>query len=216
MVGRGLEPPRDQRPVQQRLEAAVGVVEPVEVVRVLRASRMPRQPAFAVLGEDVFDDRTRLADHCVAIGDHRRRADGMQSLVFRRREARDRVALVALQLVVDAELLAEPDDALRLRPAEVMDRQHASVWRALPRQPALDSRLSRPRASTRCMPARRRRLAARRSFECLTNSRLVRRSIAESVRRPAATGYRYPALALFVAFFPQLAQYSAPRSSTRN
>src|SRR5258708_31826261 len=48
----------------------------------------------------------------------------MQALVLRRREATGRIALVALQLVVEPQLLAEPDNSLRLRPAKVVYGQH--------------------------------------------------------------------------------------------
>src|SRR6185312_5632057 len=59
-----------------------------------------------------------------AVGDHRRRADRMQRFVLRRRQPSDGIAVVDLELVGDAQLLAQPDDAFGLGLAEMVYREH--------------------------------------------------------------------------------------------
>ena len=60
----------------------------------------------------------------LAVGDHRRLAERMHRLQFRRREHGRGVALVALHLIGHAELLQQPQDALRARIVEMMDGDH--------------------------------------------------------------------------------------------
>ena len=60
----------------------------------------------------VFDDGTRLGEDERTVGDHGRSAQRVKRLEFGRRKHGDRVADVAFQLVRNAQLFAEPDDAL--------------------------------------------------------------------------------------------------------
>ena len=88
--------------------------------------RPQRKPAVAVFRDDVFDDRAGLREHEIAVGDDGRRSDRVQRLVVRRRQHGDGIARVALQLVGNSQLLAEPDDPLGLRFAEMMDGEHGN------------------------------------------------------------------------------------------
>eukprot|EP01036_Dinobryon_divergens_P041956 gene41956-55668_t len=119
IVGRKIQPPQDHVAAGRRLERAVGEMEPVE----------EDEPALAMLRDDPVDDGAGLGQQHVAVLHHRRRAQRMQRLVFGRRQPRDRIAVVDLQVVRDAEFLAEPDDPLGLRLAEMMDRQHGVLAR---------------------------------------------------------------------------------------
>jgi hypothetical protein len=58
------------------------------------------------------------------VGDHRRLAERMHLEQLRRREHRLRVALVLLDLVRNAELLEQPQHALRAGVVEVVDDDH--------------------------------------------------------------------------------------------
>jgi hypothetical protein len=82
------------------------------------------QPAAAVFCNDVFDDGAGFRQHHIAIGDDGRRSDSMQRFIVRRRQHGLGIPRVALQLVGNLQLLAEPDDALGLRLAEMMDGKH--------------------------------------------------------------------------------------------
>src|SRR5436305_8871978 len=113
--------------MKQRLEARVREMQPKKVVRELRMPSSPAEPSVAVCRDEVLHDGAGFAEHQLSIRDDRRRANRMQGLVLRRREARARIPLVALELIVKPELLAQPDDALGLRPAEVMDGQHRAA-----------------------------------------------------------------------------------------
>ena len=61
----------------------------------------------------------------VAVGDHRRLAQRMHGAQLRRRQHGLRVALVALDLVGQAQLFQQPEDALRARVVEVMESDHS-------------------------------------------------------------------------------------------
>jgi len=126
IVGRQIEPPEDHVPPRRRLKRAVGEMEPVEKLREVGMVRRQHQPALAVTGDDVFDDGPRFGQQHVAVLDHRRRAEWVQGLVFRRGEPRDGVPVIDLELIGDAEFLAEPDDPLGLRHAEMMDGEHGA------------------------------------------------------------------------------------------
>ena len=73
----------------------------------------------------VLDDRARLGEREITFGEHRRLAERMHFAQRRRREHRLRIALVALDLVGQVELLEQPQHALRARIVEVMDDDHA-------------------------------------------------------------------------------------------
>src|SRR6185437_11067670 len=95
---------------------------------------------------DVVADRAALAENEAAVDDHRGDAHRVQRLVFIGRESIVRPPLVALERVVDAQFLAQPDDALGLRNPQVMNCQHVGrapvCWRTL-----IHGRRSRKRIS---------------------------------------------------------------------
>jgi hypothetical protein len=128
---------QDHVPAGGRLQRAVGEMEPVKELGEVGMVGGQHEAAVAVPGCDVLDDGGRFGQHHVAVGDHRRGAEGMQRLVFRRREHGDGKALVALQVVRDAEFLAQPDDPLGLRFTQVMDGQHAETLLLRSRQSGL-------------------------------------------------------------------------------
>src|SRR5260221_4607195 len=72
----------------------------------------------------VLDDRARLRQREVALGEHRRLAERMHFAQRRGREHGLRIALVALDLIRKLELLEQPQHALRARVVEVMDYDH--------------------------------------------------------------------------------------------
>src|SRR5260221_10680310 len=72
----------------------------------------------------VLDDRARLRQREVALGEHRRLAERMHFAQRRGREHGLRIALVALDLIRKLELLEQPKHALRARVVEVMDHDH--------------------------------------------------------------------------------------------
>src|SRR6185312_10320846 len=96
----------------------------VEILREIRMARGKRKATVAVFREDVFHDGAGLGEHEVAVGDHRGGSDRMQRLVGRRRQHGLGIARGVLELIGNAELLAEPDDPFRLRFAEMMDGKH--------------------------------------------------------------------------------------------
>src|SRR5262249_43975710 len=105
-------------------------MKPVEKWREIGMAGRRRQAAIAVFADDVFDDRAGFSQHQIAIDDDRRRSDRMQRLVVRLRQHGDGIARMAFQLVWNFQLLAKPDDAFRLRLAEMMDDEHERPrWR---------------------------------------------------------------------------------------
>lgn len=82
---------------------------------------------IALLRKDggiVFDNRAGFGEHELAVGDHGGSSDRMQRLVGRRRQHGPGIARRVLELIGNAELLAEPDDPFRSRLAEMMDGEH--------------------------------------------------------------------------------------------
>ena len=86
--------------------------------------RPARQAALAVFGQDVLHDRARFREHHPVILDHRGRPQRVQRLQLGRRQDGDGVTRVMLQRVGEAELLTQPGNALGLRMAEMVDREH--------------------------------------------------------------------------------------------
>jgi hypothetical protein len=109
---------------QQRHQRAFGVMQPVGEAPARVRARRRREPALAVALEHVLDDRAGLGHGQRAVGHDRRLAERMHLPERRRREQRGRVALVALDLVRDCELLEQPEHALRARMVQVVDGQH--------------------------------------------------------------------------------------------
>ncbi|MNC92553.1 hypothetical protein D3C83_90030 [compost metagenome] len=75
---------------------------------------------------DVLDDDGGLREHAIAVLDHRRHGGRVEREELVRCEA-VRLAVVPFELVGQAQLLHEPDDALRLRDAKVMNRDHDTM-----------------------------------------------------------------------------------------
>ena len=121
---RGLDPVEHQLHQQRRHRRAFGEVQPVGEAQPLGRSRRRLEPTRAVALEQVFDDRARLGDRDVAVGDDRRLAERMHLEQRRWRQHRLRVALVLLDLVRDDQLLQQPEHALRAGVVEVVDDDH--------------------------------------------------------------------------------------------
>lgn len=85
-----------------------------------RAGRR-RETAFAVPFDEIFDDRARLGEREAIDGHDGRFAERMHRAQLGRREHRARVALIALQLVFDAEFFEHPQHALRAGIVEMMN-----------------------------------------------------------------------------------------------
>src|SRR5215469_2016199 len=77
--------------------------------------------------DEVVDDRTGLMDHAALIGDDRRFAEGMDRLQLGRRQPGLRIALIALDPIGEAQLLEEPQDALRSGVVEVVNDNHGHL-----------------------------------------------------------------------------------------
>jgi hypothetical protein len=72
----------------------------------------------------MLDDGPGLRERRAILGDDRRLAERMHLAQRWRREHRRGIALIALHLVVETELLEEPQHSLRARIVQVMDRYH--------------------------------------------------------------------------------------------
>jgi hypothetical protein len=96
-------------------------MEPEQIVGEIRRVRRHRQSAVAIFGDDIVDDRAGLAEHLVAVAEHRRGAHGMQRLIRVRGQPRLWVPRIDDQIVVEPKLLTDPDNPLGLRNAEMMD-----------------------------------------------------------------------------------------------
>src|SRR5260370_38674733 len=101
-------------------------MHPVGVAQTLARARRRYQPARAVALDQVLHDGARLRERGVAIGDDRRLAERVHLAQRRRREHGPRIALVALDLVLEAELLQQPQQALGARVVQVVDDDHFS------------------------------------------------------------------------------------------
>ena len=97
----------------------IGEVEPVHKVRILLLVRLDEKFAIAIHLGDVLDTGSGLGNHLAIVLDDRCRSGRMESLIVGWCEYW--VTLVVLELVVDAEFLAEPDDSFRLGDLEVVD-----------------------------------------------------------------------------------------------
>jgi hypothetical protein len=78
-----------------------------------------------VAADDVVDDRPGLADHLVAVDDHRGLTQRMDGGQLRRRQMGLGITDIGLELIGQAQLLQQPEDALRPRLVEVVDDDHA-------------------------------------------------------------------------------------------
>jgi len=137
--GRRLDTMEHQREEKRRHRRPFGVVQPERVAKALRRPRRGDEATLAVPPHQVLEDGPGLGEHEVAIGDHRGLAERVHRAKLRRREHRSCVALVALHFVLEAELLEEPEDALRAGVIEMMEDDHGGLGRCR----GLDSRRGR-------------------------------------------------------------------------
>jgi hypothetical protein len=107
-----------------RHEGGVGIVVPEQVVGKIRAVGRRNQPALSVSRDDIVADRAALAQYQVAIGDHRGDPHRVQRLVCVGGQAIVGAAVVKLELVVQPQFLAQPDDPFALGNPQVVDSQH--------------------------------------------------------------------------------------------
>lgn len=105
--------------------------------------RRDPQASLAIAFEDVLDDGARLRQPDVVVIDHRRCASRMKGLVRSWRQRGYGIALIAPELVFKAKLLAEPDDAIRLANAEVVN-----ISMGVPRGSAADAHPTPPETQT--------------------------------------------------------------------
>jgi len=87
-------------------------------------TRAALETVVAVFCDDVLDNGAGFGEHDIAVGYDRRRTDRMQRLVVGRRQHGCGVARIAFEFIRNFQLLAEPDDALGLRFAEMVDGEH--------------------------------------------------------------------------------------------
>src|SRR5262249_23504050 len=73
---------------------------------------------------NVIANRSALAQHEIPVGDHRSDPHRMQRLVLVGCETVVGSTVVTLELVIEFELLAEPDDAFGLRDPQMVNGQH--------------------------------------------------------------------------------------------
>ncbi len=110
---------------QKRHGRALGVMQPVGIGAARRIRARRRQAMARVIGiEQVFDDRAGLGIDMAVILDHRRLAEWMHLLQFGRGTHGGRVALVAFHRIGQAQLLEQPEHALRTGIVQVMDDDH--------------------------------------------------------------------------------------------
>ena len=120
VVGRTLRAGHEHVEENGGLEGAVGVMEPVEVIGVVSVGGWDLQVAVPVVfREDILDDGARFAEFDVAIFDYGSGSGRVEGPQFWGGE--ERVAVVRFEGVGEMEFFAEPDDALGLGAAEVMD-----------------------------------------------------------------------------------------------
>ena len=119
------EPPGVELQHHGQHRRALGVVHELQVADAVRRERIGRsEPPLPVLSHHVLEDRPRLDHDGLAVAQHRRLAERVDLLQRLRREVRLRVALVVLDLVREAQLLEQPEDALGAGVVEVVDFEH--------------------------------------------------------------------------------------------
>src|SRR5882724_4364504 len=132
---------------------AFGIMQPLLVGFILCAIRRRHHRAFAMTANEIIDDRAGLGDFDIAVDDDGRLAERMDFRKLRRRQPRLRIALIAHHLVRRPKLLQQPEDALRARVVEMMERKHG-------RSPGVSwcapevSRRSCEKAAPRLLPKR--------------------------------------------------------------
>src|SRR5262245_32802697 len=82
------------------------------------------KPALAITCANVIADRSALTQHEIAVGDHGGDPHRVERLVIVRRESIVSSARVALEFIIEPQLLTQPDDAFGLRDPKVVNGQH--------------------------------------------------------------------------------------------
>src|SRR6202171_1705061 len=125
---RGLDAIEDQLQQQRRHGRALRVMQPIGVAQPLRRTGGRREPAVAIAIDHVFDDGARLRQRQRSIGDDRRFPERMHGTKRWWRQHGLRIALVAPDLVLQAELFEQPQHALRARVIQVVDDDHENAY----------------------------------------------------------------------------------------
>ena len=97
---------------QRQHGRAFGKMQPLHIAVVGIGGRVGLQLAVAVAADEVVDDRGGLDQHTRAVFDHRGFAQGVNGLEFRRRQVGLGVALVAFDVVGQAQFFKRPQDTL--------------------------------------------------------------------------------------------------------
>ena len=104
-------------------------MQPIGIAQPLGRAGRRHQAPLAMALHQVLDDRARLRERELAVGEHRRLAERMHFAQRGGREHRLRIALIALDLVRQSQFLQQPQNSLRAGVVEVMKREHgAFLW----------------------------------------------------------------------------------------
>ena len=126
---RFLDPVEDELEQQRRHGGAFRVVQPVPAAQGFIGAGGWPQASLSVGFLEVFQDGARLGHHAGAVGDHRRLAQWVDGQQFGRGQHGLGVALVAPDLVGNAQLLQQPQHALGAGVVQVVDGDHAAQCR---------------------------------------------------------------------------------------
>ena len=95
-----------------------------EVVSEVGVVRGRRHSAAAIFTVEVAADCAALAQHQVTVLDHRRNPHRVERLVLVGCHSVVGTTIVELELVVEPQLFAQPDDAFGSRAAQMVDDEH--------------------------------------------------------------------------------------------
>ena len=110
---------------QQRQDAgALGKVKPLQIFGILRAIWCRCQPIRGMAGNQVLGDGARFRQHPAVELDDWRLAEGVDGLELGRRQKGGGIALVSLDLIGQAQLFEQPDDALGAGFVQVVQDYH--------------------------------------------------------------------------------------------
>lgn len=113
-----------------RHRAALGKVEQFAMADMGVGARRRDEVGAAMALTQMLDDRPRFHDDAAIIFEQRRFAERVNGTQFGRREVGDGIALIMADRIRRAELLEQPEDALRTTVVDVVDNQ--GQWRGSP------------------------------------------------------------------------------------